>query len=459
MPSTRLLSSSRPAEVGRRFDVPAPSHPHQPTVSPPATVLPAPAADSLASALLLAARAVAAVRAGRSLADAAGVWRDALPGARANASEITFGALRQYACGEFLLARLLARPLPDAHIEALLLAALYRLRSTPQAAHTIVDQAVLAAGTIAKGSFRALVNAVLRNSLRRRSELDAALATDDQATYQHPQWWLKRLQRAYPEHWQQIVNVGNSQPPMTLRVNRRRTQRAAYANRLLAESLPTRVVGADALLLARAVPIALLPGFADGLVSVQDAGAQRAAEILAPRDGERVLDACAAPGGKAAHLLETADVDLLALDIDPARCASIEQNCQRLGLSATIRTADCRRPQSWWDQRPFDAILADLPCSASGVVRRHPDIKYLRRDSDIRRFALQQAEMLDRLWPLLAPAGRLLYATCSVFPAENGEQIDAFLFRQRTACRIAEETLLPNDEHDGFYYALLRKTP
>ena len=246
---------------------------------------------------------------------------------------------------------------------------------------------------------------------------------------------------------------------MTLRVNRRRATSEAYAARLLEAGSSARQVAANALLLAKPVTVDALPGFADGLVSIQDAGAQRAAQLLLPVAGERILDACAAPGGKAAHLLEAADIDLLALDIDATRTRRIEDNLRRLGLVAKVGVADCRASGDWWDGLPFDAILADVPCSASGVVRRHPDIKYLRRESDIRRFALLQADLLDQLWPLLKPGGRLLYATCSVFPEENEGQIDAFLVRQPTARRLVEERLLPREEHDGFYYALLRKAP
>jgi 16S rRNA (cytosine967-C5)-methyltransferase len=208
----------------------------------------------------------------------------------------------------------------------------------------------------------------------------------------------------------------------------------------------------------KAVSVDALPGFFAGLVSVQDAGAQRAAELLSPVAQSHVLDACAAPGGKTAHLLEAADLDLLALDIDAGRTQRIADNLQRLSLSATIKVADCRDLDAWWDGRPFDAILADVPCSASGVVRRHPDIKLLRRESDIRRFAHTQSAILDALWLVLKPGGKLLYATCSVFPEENGAQIDAFLVRQPGASRLHEEQLLPQHENDGFYYALLQKS-
>ncbi|WP_374681303.1 16S rRNA (cytosine(967)-C(5))-methyltransferase RsmB [Accumulibacter sp.] len=415
------------------------------------------ASDSLAFSLLLAARLIAAVRSGKSLTQALGTLGGESPAARAAAQDVTYGSLRRYGCGEFVLGRLLTRALPHPEVEALLLAALYRLHTRPDSAYMIVDQAVAAAGELAGGAFKGLVNGLLRNYQRQRHVLQVAMADDDEATQQHPRWWLARLRRAYPDRWPGIVAAGNGQPPMTLRVNQRRIEVADYLARLQAAGLCARSLGGQALVLDRPMPVDALPGFADGLVSVQDAGAQRAAELLAPVAGQRVLDACAAPGGKAAHLLEAADVDLLAVDIDAVRTRRVEDNLRRLGLTAKVTPADCCATEQWWDGQFFDAILADVPCSASGVVRRHPDIKYLRRESDIRGFVRIQAEILDRLWPLLKAGGKLLYATCSVFPEENRAQIDAFVFRQPDARRLVEEELVPQPEHDGFFYALLQK--
>jgi len=411
----------------------------------------------LAFSLLLAARVVAAVRAGRSLTQAlASLVGDSAP-ARAEAQDAVYATLRRYGRGEFLLRRLLTRSLPHPQAEALLLAALYRLQSRPETAYVVVDQAVEAATEVAGGVYKGLVNGVLRNYLRQREDLDRAMLDDDEARYQHPAWWLKRLRRGYPECWQQIVAFANRPPPMTLRVNQRRASVADYAAGLHAAGLVVRPVGAAGLLLADAVAVDALPGFCEGLVSIQDAGAQRAAEMLAPRARQRVLDACAAPGGKTCHLLELADIELLALDVEEGRVRKIRDNLRRLCLPATVTLADCRRTADWWDGRAFDAILADVPCSSSGVVRRNPDIKYLRRESDIRRFVHLQREILDGLWPVLKSGGKLLYATCSLFEEENAGQIDAFLFRQPDARRLAEERLLPQEEHDGFYYALLEK--
>ena len=415
------------------------------------------APDALGWSLLLSARVLTSVRAGKSLNEALSILLGEPPAARAAAQDICYGVLRRHGRGEFILSRLMSKPLTHLETQELLLGALYRLDSRPDSEPMVVDQAVAAAGELAGGVFKGVVNGVLRNYLRQRESLLAAIANDDEARLQHPRWWLARLRRAYRDNWESIVACGNSQPPMTLRVNPRKGTVTDYSAKLDAVGLQARPVGQHGLMLLKPVAVDALPGFFDGFVSVQDAGAQRAAELLAPAPGSRVLDACAAPGGKTAHLLESTELDLLALDIDAARAQRIKDNLQRLALQAEVKVADCNAVQQWWDGRFFDAILADVPCSASGVVRRHPDIKTLRRESDIRRFTHTQMAILDVLWPLLKPGGRLLYATCSVFPEENSAQIDAFLVRQTGVERLHEEQLLPQDENDGFYYALLQK--
>jgi 16S rRNA (cytosine967-C5)-methyltransferase len=412
--------------------------------------------DSLAYALLQAAHIHAAVIAGQSLAEGQLARVDAV--ARPSVQDLVYGSLRRYGRGDFLLGRLLSHPLAAEEIRCLLLVALYRLETRPEAAHTVVDQAVRAAGELAEGRFSGLVNAVLRNYLRREAELLADLAADPLASSQHPAWWLAQLQQAHPESLPAIIAAGNAPPPMALRVNLRRGSREEYQERLAADDIVATPVGEAGLMLARPLPVERLPGFAAGLVSVQDPGAQHAAELLDARPGSRVLDACAAPGGKTAHLLERADLELLALDLKPARCRRVSENLSRLGLAAEVRTADCLRLDSWWDGRPFDAVLADVPCTASGVVRRNPDAKWLRRAEDITSFATSQARILAALWQVVRPGGKLLYATCSVFPAENGEQVARFLERQPQASRRHEEQLLPTAEHDGFYYCLLEKS-
>lgn len=418
---------------------------------PPSHLPPA----ALAHAFWQAADLVARVMAGHSLADNA---LQRVPGiARPAVQDLVYTTLRAYGRGDFLLSRLLERPLQVPVIHALLLVALQRLEHHPQQAHTIVDQAVLAAGELARGRLRGLVNAVLRNFLRRRDELLAAADRDPLAHGQHPLWWQDVLQTAWPEHAAAILAAGNQPPPMALRVNQQRTSRKAYQEELQAAGIDASPVGDAGLTLAHPVPVDRLPGFFDGKVSVQDPGAQRAGEILRPAAGSRVLDACAAPGGKTAHLLENAPLELLALDLKPARCRRVEEGLARLHLTAQVRTADCSTPARWWDGRPFDAILADVPCTASGVVRRHPDAKWLRRDSDIASFANTQRRILNALWPLLRPGGEFLYATCSLFPAENQAQIASFLHHHHDAERLHEEQIFPQAAHDGFFYCLLRK--
>ncbi|MCB4360065.1 16S rRNA (cytosine(967)-C(5))-methyltransferase RsmB [Quatrionicoccus australiensis] len=410
---------------------------------------------SLAFALQQAALINVAVFAGQSLAD--GLLGRVDPLARPAVQDLVYGSLRQYGRGDFFLSRLLSKPLAAEEIRALLLVAIYRLETRPDAAHTVVDQAVVAAGVMAEGRFRSLVNAVLRNFLRQQAALNTDLAADELASSQHPDWWLAQLQTAYPNDWPAIVAVGNAPPPMALRVNLRRIGRDEYQQRLSGVDIASTPIDEAGLMLDKPVGVDRLPGFFDGLVSVQDPGAQRTASLLDPQPGSRVLDACAAPGGKTAHLLERAELDLLALDLKPSRCRRIEENLARLGLQAGVKAADCAKLNLWWDGRPFDAVLADVPCTASGVVRRNPDAKWLRRETDIASFAASQARILDALWQVVRPGGKLLYVTCSVFPAENTEQIGLFLARQPLARRCHEEQLLPTAEHDGFFYCLLEK--
>jgi 16S rRNA (cytosine967-C5)-methyltransferase len=305
----------------------------------------------------------------------------------------------------------------------------------------------------------------LRRFLRERDTLLQRAAATPEGRWSHPAWWIEKLEAQYPERAELILAAGLDHPPMSLRVNLRRISRDAYLDLLAGERLPVRVLDNGALLLQRPVPAARLPGFAAGLVSIQDAGAQWAALLLDATNGQRVLDACAAPGGKTAHILERSQVDLLALDRDESRLADVRRNLERLGLTARLQAADAAALSTWWDGRPFDRVLVDAPCSASGIVRRHPDAKWLRRPSDLRQFATEQAPPLDALWQVLAPGGTLLYATCSVFAEENRTTVDAFLERHAdarppdyTASAGQGGQILPDQEHDGFFYAPLRKS-
>ena len=422
------------------------------------------ASSALAPALRDASRIVARVAAGRSLAEGLGplAGQDGET-PRAALIDLTHGTLRRYGRVQAIVRALSRRARQDAQVEALLWCSLYALESGRYAEYTVVDQAVRACALVEKWTARSYVNALLRGYLRSRGSIEARIGSDPEARHQHPGWWIDALRAAYPHGWEQALAQGNAHPPMCLRVNRRRARLADCQAQLAAAGMPSRRVGAYGLLLERAVPVERVPGFAEGRLSVQDAGAQRAAHCLDLAAGQRVLDACAAPGGKAAHLLETEDVTLTAVDADPARCARIGRNLDRLGLRATVRGADATRLADWWDGVPFDRILADLPCTASGVARRHPDLKWLRRASDVPAFAQRQAAMLDALWRALRPGGKLLYVTCSVFPPENDAVVDAFVARSAgAAVRLAlpdggPAQWLPDAEHDGFFYALIQR--
>lgn len=418
----------------------------------------------------LAAGALAEVLAGRSLTEVlADMWvrePGLKPQARGAVQDLSYGALRFFPRLDFLLQALVPRPISHEGVRCLLLAALYQLLYTKTRPYAVVDRAAESARAMGADWAVGFVNGVLRNFQRRREELTGQADTFEPARYNHPQWWINALRAHYPDDWPAMLDAGNTHPPFTLRVNRRKQGVAEYAARLDEAGIASRPLGEAALAVPRPVPVDQLPGFFDGAVSVQDWGAQQAAGLLALAPGLRVLDACAAPGGKTAHILESADVSLLALDKDATRLKRVKDNLRRLGLDAACQTGDAALPDGWWDGKPFDRILADVPCSASGVVRRHPDIKILRRPDDIPRFARQQAEILHALWRVLAPGGKLLYATCSVFPAENEEVVNGFTKQQADAKRIPlalghnqSGQFLPGADHDGFFYALLEKIP
>jgi 16S rRNA (cytosine967-C5)-methyltransferase len=434
------------------------------------------AALPLARLIGHAADVVAAVRGGRSLNDA--LLRCPAP-ARPGTQALAFHALRWLGAAE-VVRRLLAPKPPPPAVDALLLSALALLwppGGPPYADHVLVDEAAEATRRRSPRSV-GFVNAVLRRFVRERDALVAAALADPLARYNHPAWWLERLQADWPDRWQAIAAADNQHPPLTLRVNVRRTTRAEVLATLAARGIDAVAVeDSEAVTLTRPLPVADIPGFVEGLVSVQDAAAQRAAPLLLARPlapGARVLDACAAPGGKTAHLLELADLDLLAIDRDADRLARVDETLVRLGLHATTLAADAAAPATWWDGRPFAAILLDAPCTASGIVRRHPDVRWLRRPGDLDALAAMQTRLLDALWPLLAPGGRLLYCTCSVFLSEGSQQIDAFLQRWSDAALAAGPAspghLLPLPDNgttlpaagpsraaDGFFLALLEK--
>lgn len=432
------------------------------------------AADSLAFSMLRAAGTIEAVLGGGNLEQALAVHTVGIRGpALAAVQDLAYNTLRDFGRGDFFLDRLLRRPLESASVRALLLVALERLERRPHTAYTTVDQAVEAASALRGGVFKSLVNALLRNFLRQKDSLLAAALSNPVAHYRHPRWWIETLRRELGAKADTVLAAGNQHPPMSLRVNTRRAEFNSVMAELAAAGIAARAYGEtfpQCVLLERPMPVARLPGFAEGRVSVQDAGAQLAAPWLDLAPGQRVLDACAAPGGKAAHVLELADVELVALDIEGARAAMIEANLSRLGLVGRIEVADCCALDDWWDGRPFDRVLIDVPCSASGVVRRHPDIKWLRRKADVARFAAQGRSFLDALWRVLAPGGKMLFVTCSLFAEENHQQVAAFCDRHADCRRISlasgsgfeagsstEYLLLPTATHDGFYFASIAK--
>jgi 16S rRNA (cytosine967-C5)-methyltransferase len=414
-----------------------------------------------------AVNVVSQVMSGRNLTqvlkEITGAQRNLTAQQKGALQDISYGTLRYFGQLERILDALLSKPLQDMSIRYLLLVALYQLQHTKAAEHAVVDHAVSA---IRKRNPAAsgLVNAVLRNYLRKKDQLNRIAEQTEQGRYSYPQWWIDAVKAQYGEQADRILITGNQHPPMTLRVNKRRTTVEGYLQLLADQGIPANIIEPGAVMLERALAVDRLPGFFDGLVSVQDAGAQYAAKLLEVADGMRVLDACAAPGGKSAHLLESEDIQLIALDKDEQRMQRVRENMQRLQLQAEIVVGDAANPQTWWDGKRFQRILADVPCSASGVVRRHPDIKWLRRPSDIESFAQQQQQILQALWPLLEADGKLLYATCSIFARENQLSVSEFLSKNAdarqvpiTMTEIKQGQILPNDRHDGFFYALLHK--
>ena len=420
-----------------------------------------------------------AVRDGQSMTPALDdVDAQLRPGVQA----LAFHALRWLGRAEALRQQLAKRP-PPPEADALLCVALALACSeedAPYTAHTLVDQTVEAAkrsdATLHQASF---INGCLRRFLREQDSLTALTEKSPQAVWNHPQWWIDRVRKDHPAQWQEILRANNSRAPLILRINERKTTQAQYVQALLAMDIGAFPVGEHGVVLTEARAVSALPGFAEGHFSVQDAAAQLAAPLLLnelrPAGGDaarlNILDACAAPGGKTAHLLELADCEVTALDIDARRCERIAQNLQRLGLQAHIVVGDASRPKDWWDGRLYDGILLDAPCTASGIVRRHPDVRWLRRPTDIAQLASIQAKLLDTLWPLLKPGGRMVYCTCSVFRAEGEQQVQTFVAHHTDALLMpspghllpqsgASDAVFPDNllrEHDGFYYALLEK--
>ena len=439
---------------------------------------------ALADSFAMAGVVVGRVLKGDSLTRALGEVQ-ATGSLRAAVQSLAYAALRDYGRADAILAKLVVRP-PTPSLQGLLLAAIVELERGPQAAHAVVHQAVEAAARVApRGaqSARGLVNGVLRNVLRQGAALRDSVLVAEPGRYRYPQWWIDRVRAAWPDQWEALLEAGNNQAPMTLRVNQRQSSGKFYLEQCRLEGIEGVQVGPQAIRLDKPAPVENLLGFSRGVVSVQDWAAQQAAVLLDVQPGQRVLDACAAPGGKTAHIAERVDCALTAVDSDAERLLRVHDNLRRLHLSARVVNADALSNEDQPIGIGFDRILLDAPCSASGVVRRHPDIKWLRRDSDLERLRKTQAAMLRALWRRLAPGGRMVYATCSVFPEENGEQIAAFLaecsdavsvpisaMANNITCAVPSGSgtvsaahpnvgcqILPGPDADGFFYAVLER--
>ncbi|ASR91558.1 MULTISPECIES: 16S rRNA (cytosine(967)-C(5))-methyltransferase RsmB [Alcaligenes] len=432
--------------------------------------------------MLLSARNIEGVLAGKSLTESLAATPASARGA---VQSISFHVLRRLGHARQIRITLVPRQPSNTWLDALLMVSLALLDTAMRvqedatafeerpdvpvyAVHTVVDQAVRAADSQAALRLsKGLVNGVLRRFTRERKMILSQVESRPEARWNHPGWWVKELRRAYPRDWEALLQAANRPGPLTLRVNQRRCSVERLQAVLTEAGIASSSPGAGAVTLDKAMPVQAIPGFDLGWWSVQDWSAQQAGLLLPVQDGMRVLDACAAPGGKTAHLLEQADVSLLALDSDGERLERVGHNLRRLGLESDkvqLKRGDAARPAQWWDGQPFDAILADVPCTASGIVRRHPDIRWLRRESDIADTARLQSSILDALWSTLRPGGHFLYSTCSIFPAEGEQQVEAFLARHPEAQLLdSPGQILPGvagrslADGDGFFYALFTR--
>lgn len=455
----KAYSKERHNEHAKDKLSPKPAEPETLTIKP----------DSLAFSLVGAAQTVAFVLEGIALPQALSrvfVQMDASPQARGAIQDIAYRTMRQVGRVDALISAMTSKPPEPALLYGLLCCALTLLvadenEEAPYDDFIVVDQAVNAASSSTQMVFaKGMVNAVLRRFLREKTALLTLVMKQTAAHWNYPQWWVDQCKAAYPLDWQTILAAADTPPPMTLRINQRLSTVDQYMQLLQQEQIAASQIGPFAVRLHKALPVQLIPGFANGVVSVQDASAQLAAVLLDVQDGHKVLDACAAPGGKTGHILELAKVDLLALDVDPKRVDKIHENLARLQLFATIKVGDASW-SNWWDGQQFDRILADVPCTASGVVRRHPDIRWLRRKTDAAQLAVTSSKILDNLWRMLKPGGKLLLATCSIWPIESEKQALDFANRHAAIRLDAPGQLLPtseiNNEHDGLFYALFQK--
>jgi len=380
--------------------------------------------------------------------------------------DMTYGAIRDLGKSKFYINKLVKNKIENLCLESLLHIVLFQINHSRSNDFTLVNQAVDAAKKIdrKKSSF---INAVLRNFLRNKDSLEKELKEDESAVYSYPKWWIEKVKNQYPENWQDILNVGNQRPPLALRINLQKLKIKEYSNTLDEEGIENTLVSDECLIVKKPLDVNKIPGFLDGKVSVQDLGAQLAAHIIELKNDQRVLDACSAPGGKACHMLELKRIQLTAIESDKQRTIKIIDNIKRQGFTAKILNKKIDNQNEWWDKQYFDRILLDVPCSASGIVRRHVDIKWLRRINDFQNFADSQLTLLRAAWPMLKEGGKLLYVTCSIFDEENRDVIEDFKQELSNVSEIdikfpsnithIKNQVLPSDNHDGLFYALLQK--
>lgn len=431
-------------------------------------------ADSLGFKIGLAAQVWRKIKDGNSVEKAIGQIHYPFGKLKAAIQSIVFFTTRKRALIDWIIKELVQKK-PSEEVLSIMEISLGLLNNPRENAFTVVNQAVqLTKESPTTSNAANFVNAVLRRYLREKEQLLKRATAEEEVKFNAPNWWIEKYKAVFGKKTEKIFALQSIQPPMTLRVNRRKTTPTEMLVELSGNEINAKPVGRDGLILCSPLPVEQIPGFSEGKLSVQDAGSQLAAQLLDAKDGMRVLDACAAPGGKTAHILELADVDMLAIEIDPERAKSIQENLDRLGLKAEIKVADAGKTSLWWDGQKFDRILLDAPCTASGIVRRHPDIPWLRRPEDIKSLAQTQQFLIEKLWPLLAKGGKMLYSVCSVFDEEGPRQIQRFIERT-DGCKLIpigkdgeiflrlwpeqtdQKDVFWPSVHDGFFYALIEK--
>ncbi len=380
--------------------------------------------------------------------------------------DMVYGAIRELGKSDFYINKLVTKKIENQCLQALLHIVLFQISNERSNNFTLVNQAVDAAKKIDHKK-SAFINAVLRNFLRNKSDLQVQARESESASFSYPQWWINKVKEQYPTKWKDILDIGNKRPPLALRLNLQKINMKEYSSILDDQGIEYKLIGAECLIINTPLVVDKIPGFLEGKISVQDYGAQLAAHLIDLEKGQTVLDACSAPGGKACHMLELSPIQLLAVESDEKRIIRIQENINRQGLIAEIKNEKIGNKNEWWDKKKFDRILLDVPCSASGIVRRHVDIKWLRRINDFEKFGDVQLDLLKSTWPMLKKKGKLLYVTCSIFHEENIDVIEKFKKYSNNISELditfplnvehIKNQVLPSNNHDGLFYALLQK--